>query len=62
MNVNLSKDLETVIERQVKGGSYSNADEAVADAVRKVFCEPADIDEDSAELAQFLRQALDKRS
>ncbi len=58
MNITLSKDLELVIERQIRRGSYSNATEAVSAAVRKAFCEPTDIERDTPELAELLREAL----
>lgn len=58
MNVTLSKELESVVERQIQRGLYSNATEAVSAAVRKAFCEPKDIEEDTPELADLLRQAV----
>ena len=58
MNITLSKELEMVIEKQIQSGSYSTASEAVSDAVRKAFCEPKDIEEDTPELAHLLREAM----
>jgi Arc/MetJ-type ribon-helix-helix transcriptional regulator len=58
MNITLSKDIELVIEKQIQSGSYSNATEAVSDAVRKAFCDPTDIERDTPELAELLREAL----
>jgi Arc/MetJ-type ribon-helix-helix transcriptional regulator len=58
MQITLSKDIENVIEQQIKRGSYANASEAVSDAVRKTFCAPSDIEQDTPELAHLLREAL----
>jgi len=58
MNITLSKDLETVIEQQIERGSYSTPSEAVSDAVRRAFCAPKDLEQDTPELANLLRQVL----
>jgi Arc/MetJ-type ribon-helix-helix transcriptional regulator len=61
MNIVLSAELEILVERQIQRGLYPNATEAVAAAVRKAFCEPEDIEQDTPELAELLRQALNSR-
>lgn len=61
MNIALPKDLEDVIREQVKTGSYATVDEAVCDAVRRTFCEFLDIEKDTPELAQLLREGMNSR-
>jgi antitoxin ParD1/3/4 len=58
MNVSLTAELETVIEKKVKSGLYNNASEVVRDALRKTFCEPKtlNLEQDTPELAELLKQ------
>jgi putative addiction module CopG family antidote len=63
MNVSLTDELETVIEKKVKSGLYNNASEVVRDALRRAFCQPAslNLDEDTPELAALIREGLNSR-
>jgi putative addiction module CopG family antidote len=60
MNVSLTNELESLIEEKVKSGLYNNASEVVRDALRRAFCQPADLnlDEDSPELAALVREGI----
>jgi putative addiction module CopG family antidote len=62
MKVALGKELETVIQTQVASGLYIDASDAIRDAVRRTFCPPLDIEEDTPELAELVRQGLDSPS
>ena len=57
MNVSLGKHLEKLVEQQVKTGIYQNSSEVVRDALRHLFVH--DDSDDTALLAQCLRQAKD---
>ena len=57
MNVSLGKQLEKLVERQVKTGIYQNNSEVVRDALRHLFLQ--DNSDDTELLAQCLRQAKD---
>ena len=63
MNVSLTDELETVIEKKVKSGLYNNASEVVRDALRLAFCQPAglNLDEDTPELAALIREGINSR-
>ena len=63
MNVSLTDELEMVIEEKVKSGLYNNASEVVRDALRRAFCQPQslDLEEDSPELAAFIREGINSR-
>jgi len=63
MNVSLTDELETVIEKKVKSGLYNNASEVVRDALRRAFCQPQslNLDEDTPELAALIGQGLNSR-
>jgi putative addiction module CopG family antidote len=63
MNVSLTGELEAVIEQKVKSGLYNNASEVVRDALRRTFCEPQrlNLDEDTPELAELIRQGIRSR-
>ena len=55
MNISLGKELEKLVEQQVKTGIYQNNSEVVRDALRHMFLEN---DSDDTELlAQSLREA-----
>jgi antitoxin ParD1/3/4 len=55
MNISLGKQLEKLVEQQVKSGIYQNNSEVVRDALRHMFLEN---DSDDTELlAQSLRAA-----
>jgi antitoxin ParD1/3/4 len=55
MNISLGKQLEKLVEEQVKSGVYQNNSEVVRDALRHMFLEE---DSDDTELlAQSLRAA-----
>jgi putative addiction module CopG family antidote len=55
MNVSLGKQLEEVVEEQVKTGIYQNHSEVVRDALRHMFIQ--DDSDDTELLAQCLREA-----
>ncbi len=55
MNVSLGKQLEELVEQQVKTGIYQNHSEVVRDALRHMFLQ--DDSDDTELLAQQLRQA-----
>ena len=55
MNVSLGKQLEKLVEQQVKTGIYQNNSEVVRDALRHLFLQN-DAD-DTKTLAQCLREA-----
>lgn len=55
MNVSLGKELEDLVEEQVKTGLYQNNSEVVRDALRHMFVE--DDSDDTDLLAQRLREA-----
>ena len=59
MNVLIGKKFEKLVVEKVKSGLYSNPSDVVRDALRHTFCEPLDIDEDTPELKEFLRQGLE---
>jgi len=63
VNVSLTAELETVIEKRVKSGLYNNASEVVRDALRRAFCQPQslDLEEDTPELAALIRQGVKSR-
>jgi len=63
MNVSLTAELESVIEEKVKSGLYNNASEVVRDALRRAFCQPQtmDLEEDSPELADLIREGVSGR-
>jgi len=55
MNVSLGRQLEKLVEQQVKTGIYQNNSEVVRDALRHMFLE--DYSDDTELLAQPLRAA-----
>ncbi len=55
MNVSLGRQLEKLVEQQVKTGLYQNNSEVVRDALRHLFLQ--DDSDDSELLAQCLREA-----
>lgn len=55
MNVSLGKELEKLVEQQVKTGLYQNNSEVVRDALRHLFLQ--DDSDDTELLAQSLRDA-----
>jgi putative addiction module CopG family antidote len=55
MNVSLGKQLEKLVEEQVKTGIYQNHSEVVRDALRHMFLQ--DDSDDTELLAQGLREA-----
>jgi antitoxin ParD1/3/4 len=55
MNVSLGKQLESLVEEQVKTGIYQNNSEVVRDALRHLFLQ--DDSDDTELLAQCLREA-----
>ena len=55
MNVSLGKQLEELVEEQVKTGIYQNSSEVVRDALRHMFLH--DDSDDTELLAQYLREA-----
>ena len=55
MNVSLGKQLEQLVEEQVKTGIYQNHSEVVRDALRHMFIQ--DDSDDTELLAQCLREA-----
>jgi putative addiction module CopG family antidote len=57
MNVSLGRQLEQLVEEQVKTGLYQNQSEVVRDALRHMFVE--DDSDDTELLAQKLREAQD---
>ena len=57
MNVSLGKELEKLVEDQVKTGLYQNNSEVVRDALRHLFVQ--DDSDDTELLAQYLREAKD---
>jgi antitoxin ParD1/3/4 len=63
MNVSLTAELEMLIEEKVKSGLYNNASEVVRDALRRAFCEPRkpNLEEDSPELAELIRDGIRSR-
>jgi antitoxin ParD1/3/4 len=63
MNVSLTDELESIIEKKVKSGLYNNASEVVRDALRRAFCQPQslDLEEDSPELATLIREGVNSR-
>ena len=63
MNVSLTDELETIIEKKVKSGLYNNASEVVRDALRRAFCQPQslNLEEDSPELATLIREGVNSR-
>lgn len=58
MIVALGKELEAVVQTQVESGLYVDASDAIRDAIRRTFCPALDIEEDTPELAELLRQGL----
>ena len=63
MNVSLTDELETVIEKKVKSGLYNNASEVVRDALRRAFCQSPrlNLDKDTPELAALIREGVRSR-
>ncbi len=63
MNVSLTDELETVIEKKVKSGLYNNASEVVRDALRRAFCQHPrlNLDKDTPELAALIREGVKSR-
>ena len=59
MNVSLGKQLEELVEQQVKTGIYQNHSEVVRDALRHMFLQ--DDSDDTELLAERLREALNSR-
>lgn len=57
MNVSLGKQLEKLVEQQVKTGIYQNSSEVVRDALRHLLLH--DDADDTELLAQCLREAKD---
>jgi antitoxin ParD1/3/4 len=55
MNISLGKQLEKLVEQQVKTGIYQNNSEVVRDALRHMFL--ANDSDDTELLADFLREA-----
>ncbi len=55
MNISLGKQLEKLLQQQVKTGIYQNSSEVVRDALRHMFLE--DDSDDTELLAQSLRAA-----
>ena len=55
MNISLGKQLEKLLQQQVKTGIYQNNSEVVRDALRHMFLE--DDSDDTELLAQSLRAA-----
>lgn len=55
MNVSLSKQLEELVEEEVRNGLYKSSSEVVRDAVRHMFLH--DDSDDTELLAQRLREA-----
>jgi putative addiction module CopG family antidote len=55
MNVSLGKQLEKLVEQQVKTGIYQNNSEVIRDALRHLFLQ--DDSDDTELLAQCLREA-----
>jgi putative addiction module CopG family antidote len=55
MNVSLGKQLEKLVEQQVKTGIYQNNSEVVRDALRHLFLQ--DDSDDTEMLAKCLREA-----
>jgi antitoxin ParD1/3/4 len=60
MNVSLTDELETIIEKKVRSGLYNNASEVVRDALRRTFCQPQslNLEEDTPELAALVREGV----
>jgi Arc/MetJ-type ribon-helix-helix transcriptional regulator len=58
MKVELTKELENVVQEQVKTGLYKDAGEVIRNAIRQTYCgnEP-DPYLDSAEIAEKVRHA-----
>jgi putative addiction module CopG family antidote len=63
MNVSLTEELESVIQKKLKSGLYNNASEVVRDALRRTFCEPQtlNLEQDSPELAGLIREGVKSR-
>jgi len=63
MNVSLTQELETVIQKKIKSGLYNNASEVVRDALRRAFCQPQtlNLEEDSPELAALILEGVNSR-
>ena len=58
MNVALTKELEDLVEEQVKTGLYQDAGEVIRNAIRQTYC-PNDAEPylDSPEIAEKIRHA-----
>jgi Arc/MetJ-type ribon-helix-helix transcriptional regulator len=58
MKVVLTKELEKVVQEQVKTGLYKDAGEVIGNAIRQTYC-PTDPDPylDSVEIAEKIRHA-----
>ena len=63
MNISLTRELKTVVEKKVKSGLYNNASEVIRDALRRAFCEThsLNLDEDSPELGVLIREGMNAR-
>jgi Arc/MetJ-type ribon-helix-helix transcriptional regulator len=58
MDVVLTKELEKVVEQQVKSGLYHDADEVIRNAIRQTYCSvESDSYLDSDEVAEKVLQA-----
>jgi hypothetical protein len=58
MKVALTKELENVVQEQVKSGLYQDAGEVIRNAIRQTYC-PGEPDPhlDSPEIAEKIRHA-----
>jgi hypothetical protein len=58
MKVELTKELEAVLRKEVESGLYKDAGEVIRNAIRQTYC-PSDPDPylDSVEIAEQIRQA-----
>ena len=58
MTVTIPKDLEPFIEQRVRAGQFPDASAVVSAAVRQFSEQQRDWNEDSAELREFLLEAV----
>ncbi len=58
MKVALGKELEAVVQSQVETGLYVDVSDAIRAAVRRTFCPALDIEHDTPELAELVRQGM----
>jgi Arc/MetJ-type ribon-helix-helix transcriptional regulator len=58
MKVELTKELEAVLRKEVKSGLYKDAGEVIRNAIRQTYC-PSEPDPhlDSLEIAEIIRHA-----